>query len=216
MGSEWRAMLRSAARWLGHGEVGRAAALLEAAYSIAPERPEILLALGRLRARQRHYAEAETLLREAWRIGRRPVAACALGRLLARDLGRPCAAETLLREALEIERECAPLWAARGEAAILAQDVELARTCFERALQLEPSLLPARIGLSRALAAEAFGHLGRGEPSRALFLLARARALDPGWSVPSHLMASAFERLGCAQSAGRERRSAARLEQRLN
>ena len=209
-------MLRSAARWLGHGEIARAAALLEAAHSIAPQRPEILLALGRLRTRQGQYAEAESLLRDAWHRGRRPVAACALGRLLARDLGRPAAADTLLREALEIEAECAPLWAARGEVAILARDVDLARSCFERALRIEPALLPARIGLARALAAEAFGHLGRGEPSRALFLLARARTLDPGWSVPAHLMASAFERLGCAESAGRERRHAARLEQRLN
>ncbi len=214
--NEWRVMLRSAARWLGHGDIGRAAALLEAAHAIAPQRPEILLALGRLRARQGEYDEAETLLREAWRRGRRPVAACALGRLLARDLGRPRDAEALLREALEVDAECAPLWAARGEVAIIAHDVDLARSCFERALRIEPSLLPARVGLSRALAAEAFGHLGRGEPSRALFLLARARALDPGWSVPSHLMASAFERLGCAQSAGRERRFAERLEQRLN
>ena len=80
LSGEWRAMLRSAARWLGHGEVGRAAALLEAAHAIAPQRPEILLALGRLRSRQGQYAEAETLLREAWRRGRRPVAACALDR----------------------------------------------------------------------------------------------------------------------------------------
>jgi tetratricopeptide (TPR) repeat protein len=209
-------MLRSAARWLGHGDVGRAATLLEAAFTIAPERHEVLLALGRLRARQAQHAEAESLLREAWRRGRRPVAACALARLLARDIGRAQDAEEVLRGAIEIDDACAPLWAARGEVAILAHDVELARTSFERALGIEPSLLPARVGLARALAAEAFGHLGRNEPSRALFLLARARNLDPGWSVPSHLMASAFERLGCAQSAGRERRCAARLEQRLN
>jgi tetratricopeptide (TPR) repeat protein len=212
----WRVMLRSAARWLGQGDVPRAAALLEAASLVAPQRPEILLAMGRLRTRQGQYDEAERLLREAWTRGRRPVAACALARLLARDQSRPDDADAVLREALDFDPECAPLWAARGEVAILARDVGLARRCFERALKIESALLPARIGLARALAAEAFGHLGRGEPSRALFLLGRARHLDPGWSVPAHLMASAFERLGCQKRAGRERQHAARLEQRLN
>jgi len=213
---EWRVMLRSAARWLSQGEVSRAAALLEAACQVAPEKPEMLLALGRVRARQGQHAEAERLLRDAWTKGRRPVAACALARLLGRDMGRTDAADAVLREAVEIDAQCGPLWAARGEIALLAQDVDLARSCFERALAIEPSLLPARVGLARALAAEAFGHLGRGEPTRALFLLGRARRLDPAWSVPAHLMARAFERLGCSQRAGRERQHAARLEQRLN
>jgi len=209
-------MLRSAARWLAQGDVARAATLLEAACQVAPDKSETLLALGRVRTRQGRYVEAEQLLAKAWTKGRRPVAACALARLLARDLARPTAADRVLREALEFDEDCAPLWAARGEVALLAKDVDLSRTCFERALLIEPALLPARIGLARALAAEAFGHLGRGEPSRALFLLGRARRLDPGWSVPAHLMASAFERLGCRERAGRERQQAARLEQRLN
>lgn len=210
-GGDWRVLVRAAVRLTAEGSLTRAEQFLMAASRLRPEQPEVMLALGRLRARQGALIEAECLLREAWELNRGPVPAAAFARFLARDGGRYRQALELLTEAATRHPRSALLECVRGELLLEREAVTAARRCFERALGLDRNSRAARLGLARTLVAEAIGWVDHHEPTRGLFLLRRAAGLDASWALPHRAMALAFDAIGCRRLARRARKKATAL-----
>ncbi|MEK6608069.1 MAG: tetratricopeptide repeat protein [Myxococcota bacterium] len=202
---DWRTLVRAAVRFTGSGDLRRADRLLRSARRINPRQPEVLLALGRLRARQGIVGEAEELLREAWQTGGRLTAAAAFARFLAHQRGRIDDSLAVLGGAEARNPKSVLLECVRGEVLLAGEDFYGARDAFDRALAMSAGSRVARIGLARVLVAEAIGWIETSEPTRALFLLRRATGLDPDWGLPHRAMAVAFEAIGCETLAARER-----------
>lgn len=82
---------------------------------------------------------------------------------LANGAGEFGPSERYFERAVQLEPDNADLWARRGWNALAAQDLELARTCLERARGLNAGSGPARAGL-------AWWHYASGDPAEALTL----------------------------------------------
>src|SRR5262245_46260920 len=96
----WRLDLERGMESLAAGEPHRAEAHFARAYRRAPDRPEVLFALGRERLREGRLEEAEPLLRGAWQKSPRLAsAATALARCLGLGLGRLADAYQVIDEA---------------------------------------------------------------------------------------------------------------------
>jgi len=196
LGQRWQLHLRRGVRSLEAGNLDRAARHFAAAYRLAPDRPEVCLALGREYLRRGQLAQAEPLLRRAWEGN--PglvVAAAALVRLLGVGRGDLKAGHALLDEAFVRHPDHALLTVVRGELELEADNYAAARLSFERARELGAEHHAVRTGLARTYNAEgiAFGELGSDE--RAIFAFKRACDLDPEWSGPLVNLGVVFARL---------------------
>jgi tetratricopeptide (TPR) repeat protein len=197
LGQRWQLHLRRGARSLEAGQLDRAARHFATAYRLAPERPEVCLALGREYLRRGQLAQAEPLLRQAWDGNRGlAVAAAALARLLGVGRGELDTAHKVLDEAVKRHPDHPLLMVVRGELQLEVDDYVAARRSFERARDLGAEHHAVSAGLARTYNAEgiSLGELGADE--RAIFALKRACDLDPTWSGPHVNLGVVFARLG--------------------
>jgi len=214
MPEAWRVEMRRGLRRLRAGEFARAEVHFARAHRWAPDRPEVLAALGRERLRQGDVAEAARLLEAAWRGDPTLISvAAAWARCLGVHLARPDDARTVLDQAggdhdpllllvraeVEVEAGHAAAAMAAAEAAMAAADSDGERASATAALARAHNLA----GMQRAAA---------GELEAALFVFRRAAALDPGWSGPHVNMGAAFARLGRRDRARAAYRQAIALD----
>jgi Flp pilus assembly protein TadD len=197
IGQRWQVHLRQGVRSLEAGCHDRAARHFVAAYKLAPERPEVCLALGREYLRRGQLGQAEPLLRRAW-AGRPAMAtaAAALARLLGVGKGESKAARTVLEEALRQHPDHPLLLVVRGELELEDEQFEVARDSFERAQALGADPTSVRAGLARTYNAEGIACGDEAADDRAIFAFKRACDLDPTWSGPHVNLGVAFMRLG--------------------
>ena len=200
--SPWRRQLKRGVEKLRLGDSGGAFLDFERALDQAPDEPEVLIALGRARAQQHRFEEAEDLLRRA--MVRRPhsaTAAATLARVLGLHLDRPNEAFELLHRALEKNPDAAPLHVIRGELLLEEGAFLDARAAFGRVLDQDLADEAARAGLARSYNLEGITLSDRGEDDPAIFAFKRAADLDPAWSGPCVNLGVVFGRLGKNQKA---------------
>ncbi len=190
-------------RCLAEGDVTAAEGHFERAHTSGPDRPEVCFALGRERLRQGRTAEAETLLRTAWR-GGMLAAAAALARCLGTLPGRRADALAILDEACAGGDEEPGLLVVRAELHIAAAEAEQARRAIDRARAVldgeerdAPATRAATLAAeARILNLEGIGLAGEGRADEALFAFKRAFDLEPTWAGPLVNMGAVFARLG--------------------
>jgi tetratricopeptide (TPR) repeat protein len=193
----WRVEMRRGLRRLRAGEYARAEAHFARAHRWAPDRPEVLGALGRERLRQGDVTEAARLLEAAWRADPSLISvAGAWARCLGVHLGRPDDARAVLDEAAA--RDDSLLLLVRAEIEVEAGRAEAARTAAEQALAAAAD--PGERSAAAAALARAHNLAGielcaAGEVEAALFLFKRAADADPLWSGPHVNLGAAFARL---------------------
>jgi tetratricopeptide (TPR) repeat protein len=193
----WRRHLSRGARFLQQGRFGEAAEAFERALREAPEEPQTLLALGRERARQGRYHEAEHLLRAA--LERQPASAAAaasLARVLGLHQGRREEAFQVVHAVLPTCSEPGPLHVIRGELLLEEGTFGAARAAFGQALDDPLSGEAARVGMARTYNAEGIALSERLEYEPAVFSFKRAADLDPEWSGPHVNLGVVFGRMG--------------------
>jgi len=93
-----------------------------------------------------------------------------------------------------------------GEIYSLRSNLELASQHYLRAVELQPDLVDAHIGLAKVLTA-------MGQPGEALPHLLEAVRLDPENDVAHYRLAQAYRKLGRSQDADREQATFDRLRQ---
>jgi tetratricopeptide (TPR) repeat protein len=197
LGQRWRVHLRRGVRSLEAGHHDRAARHFAAAYKLAPERPEVCLALGREYLRRGQLGQAEPLLRRAWEGGPTlAAAAAALVRLLGVGKGESKAARLVLEEALRRHPDHPLLLVVRGELDLEDEQFEVARASFERARGCGADPASVRAGLARTYNAEGIACGDEAADDQAIFAFKRACDLDPSWSGPHVNLGVAFTRLG--------------------
>jgi tetratricopeptide (TPR) repeat protein len=196
LGQRWQAHLRKGVRSLEAGQHERAARHFAAAYKLAPERPEVCLALGREYLRRGQLGQAEPLLRRAWERGPTASAGAALARLLGVGKGELKPARAVLAEALRRHPDHPLLLVVKGELELEGERFEAARDAFERARDLGADPASVRAGLARTFNAEGIACGDESADHRAIFAFKRACDLDPTWSGPHVNLGVAFTRLG--------------------
>jgi superkiller protein 3 len=196
LGQRWQVHLRRGVRSLETGNHDRAARHFATAYRLAPDRPEVCLALGREYLRRGQLGQAEPLLRRAWEGGPTPAAAAALARLLGVGKGEAKAARAVLAEALQRQLDHPLLLVVQGELDLEEEQFVAARDSFERARALGADPVAVRAGLARTYNAEGIACGDEAADDRAVFAFKRACDLDPSWSGPHVNLGVAFMRLG--------------------
>jgi tetratricopeptide (TPR) repeat protein len=195
--ARWQVHLRRGVRSLEVGQHDRAARHFAAAYRLAPERPEVCLALGRECLRRGQLVQAEPLLRRAWNGNPNlAAAAAALARLLGVGKGEVKAARQILDEGMRRHPDHALLRVVLGELELEEEHYEAARVAFEQALELGADVQAVRSGLARTYNAEGIACGDDAADDRAIFAFKRASDLDPAWSGPMVNLGVAFARLG--------------------
>ncbi len=119
-----------------------------------------------------------------------------LASVLSRDSGRDDRAEALLRAALALNGQYAPVHTALGEIALDSARAEEARAFFENALALDPDQPAALAGLGLAAQND-----GRHEDAVAYCL--RALARDPAATALHYRLALLYRKLGDAEASQR-------------
>ena len=185
LSQRWQVHLQRGVRSLEAGHHDRAARHFAAAYKLAPDRPEVCLALGREYLRRGQLSQAEPLLRRAWAGSPSlAAAAAALVRLLGVGKGEPKAARAVLAEALRRHPDHPLLIVVRGELELEEEQFAAARGSFEQARALGADPLAVRAGLARTYNAEGIACGDESADDRAVFAFKRACDLDPSWSGP--------------------------------
>jgi Flp pilus assembly protein TadD len=196
LGQRWQVHLRKGVRSLEAGNHDRAARHFAAAYKLAPERPEVCLALGREYLRRGQLGQAEPLLRRAWERGPTPAAGAALARLLGVGKGELKPARAVLHEALRRHPAHPLLLVVQGELELEDERFEAARDAFEHARTQGADPTAVRAGLARTYNAEGIACGDQSADDRAIFAFKHACDLDPTWSGPHVNLGVAFTRLG--------------------
>jgi Flp pilus assembly protein TadD len=197
LGQRWQIHLRRGVRSLEAGKHESAARHFATAYKLAPERPEVCLALGREYLRRGQLGQAEPLLRRAWQGGpASAAAAAALARLLGVGKGESQAARLVLAEGLRRHPEHPLLLVVRGELELEDEQFTAARASFEHARALGADPVAVRAGLARTYNAEGIVRGDEAADDQAIFAFKRACDLDPSWSGPHVNLGVAFTRLG--------------------
>lgn len=197
----WRAELRRGLERLREGEFAEAQAHFQRAHRMAPHRAEACFALGRERLRCGDLVEAESLLREAWRLDRSLLSAAAfLARCLGLERGDMAAARAVLRDASLQHGRVAPICVVEAELFLEEDRSDDARIAAEEALA-DPAAGDGAREAARALLArvhnqEGIGRASSGDAEAALFAFRRAAELDPEWSAPLCNLGAAFEIVG--------------------
>jgi tetratricopeptide (TPR) repeat protein len=213
LGQRWQVHLKRGVRSLEAGQLDRAARHFAAAYRLAPDRPEVCLALGREYLRRGQLAQAEPLLRRAWEGNPGlAVAAAALARLLGVGRSDLKAAYAILDEGDRRHPDHPLLIVVRGELQLEEDDWVGARRSFERARDLGAENHAVRSGLARTYNAEGIAHGEQRADERAIFAFKRACDLDPTWSGPFVNLGVVFARLGRPRRARTCYEKAAALE----
>ncbi len=150
------------------GEIDAALTQLSRAVDLAPDKPEVLTERGALRARLKHYVEAEADLTRALQLDPSYAPALFHSGLVQLRKGRPQGAAASFRQALAGRDDLPGVYFYLGEALNLLGDFEPAIDALERATEREPG--------------EARGYqlLGRvldscGRPEEAMIMYQKAR-----------------------------------------
>lgn len=175
------------------------------AHALAPEQPEVLLALGRERLRSRADREAETLLRRAVALDpSSAAAAAALARLLGLHLDRRQEAFAVLHGALRRNPDARVLHAVRGELLLQDNAYQEARAAFAQALAADVCQVDGRAGedeaahtgMARAYNAEGLALHQERDWAGAAQAFRRAAEFDHAWSAPRVNLGVALSQLG--------------------
>jgi tetratricopeptide (TPR) repeat protein len=187
---------------LQEGKHSYALRAFEKALELAPEEPQVLIALGRERLRQGRYQESEDLLRKA--LTKQPdsaAAAAALARVLGLHNQKCEEALNIIEQSLKICQEVASLRVIQGELLLEEGNFAEARQSFEYALADALAGEAARLGLARTFNAEGIVLCERGLYEPAIFAFKRAANLDPLWSGPHVNLGVVFGKIGKSPKA---------------
>ena len=200
IGEPWRLHLTRGLEALRRGDTHGAEEHLRRAWELAPEHPDVMLALARALRSRGALDEAVALLEVV--VGAQPqrlAPAALLARTLGLDLGQRVRAFELLHRSLEFHPEGAELHVLRGELLLEDNNIEAARGAFAAALALENASelvhSTAQAGLARCENAEGIMLSEDGDSERAIFAFKRSADLDPAWSAPLVNLGVVFERL---------------------
>ena len=198
----WRHHLNRGTDYLRQRQYAEAAREFARAYTLAPEEPMVILALGRERMRQERFDEAEELLRSAHEaLPLSGAAAAALARLLGVHRKKLDQAYELLQQSLERCYDRPQLYVIKGELLLEEGAFVAARAAFDRALESPYTEETARKGLARAHNAEGITHAEMGHLEQSLFSFKRAADLDERWSSPLVNQGVALGRMGHQEKA---------------
>ena len=130
------------------GEPEAAAEALRRAFKLAPDSAPIMLNLGNTLFQAGHFDEAEQLLESASaKFSDDPHPNMSLF-VLYRDVGREDEAYEAVREAARRAPASAPIQSDFGQEAARRNDYVIAEPAFEAALEIDPALGPAFVGLA--------------------------------------------------------------------
>jgi tetratricopeptide (TPR) repeat protein len=211
----WKPPLITALRHLAAGESSRALPLLEQAYELGPEVPEVCLAYGRELARQGE-SLGITLLERAHDLDPSLLSAGAeLARRLA-ERGDTHRGAAVARQLCNDHPDDPLAWICASELALGIDHLEEAENCASRALELatngDKADRAARALLARCHNQRGMERADAGDFESALFAFRRASELDSEWSAPFTNMGAAFSRIGKHRRALELYRQAASIE----
>ncbi len=195
----WQRPVSRGLEALRRGDLTAATLDLRRAQDLAPDEPDVCLALARLHLAQEELRPAVALLERVVALRPDKLGTIALlTRTLGVRLGEKTRAFGVLHAALERHPESAELHVVRGELLVEDDAIEAARGAFAQALTGTPGpkvRLAALSGLAQTYNAEGILLSEGGESDRAAFLFKRAADLDPLWSAPLVNLGVVFGRL---------------------
>jgi tetratricopeptide (TPR) repeat protein len=200
--ARWRHYLSQGKRFLRSGQFSRALAYFEKALALAPQEPQVLLAVGRERLRQGRWDESEKLLRQALVFQpENAMAAAALARVLGMHLARLPEAFKVIEQGIANSSNPMPLHVIRGELLLEEHRHVEAREAFLLAQHDRISGTAARLGLARSYNLEGIALSEQGAYEPAMFALKRATDLDAQWSSPWVNLGVVFGRMSMPSKA---------------
>lgn len=209
LGEPWRQYLGRGLEALRAGDLAAARRHFERAQHLAPEQPELLLALAREKLAASQPSNAAALLERAYERAPESLATAALlARTIGLGLGQRQRAFAVLHEASTRHPEAAELHVLRGELLLEDDQTQAARAAFAQALDTESTQQAARAGLARTFNAEGIALSEGGESDKAVFAFKRAANLDERWSGPLVNLGVVFGRLGKLSKAAESFRDA--------